>query len=167
MSHVRTYMIFPSSIKYIFKYYIFQYFRSMDSPRTPKSTSLSAELKDLIDKRNMLTTRTRMKGMFKLLYIMQYLIHGPNTTCWHGIRMVIANAKAWCVLYWQRDFSQFWNKICIKYAIKVKVLRSPFEVGIYSLMSNKAKIPKLQVKIAKKITYITEFRNNAKNERQQ
>lgn len=34
----------------------------MDSPRTPKATSLSAELKELIDKRNMLTTRTRMKG---------------------------------------------------------------------------------------------------------
>ncbi|XP_003427547.1 FYVE, RhoGEF and PH domain-containing protein 3 [Nasonia vitripennis] len=33
----------------------------MDSPRTPKATSLSAELKEIIDQRNMLTTRTRMK----------------------------------------------------------------------------------------------------------
>ncbi|KAJ8670649.1 hypothetical protein QAD02_001908 [Eretmocerus hayati] len=38
----------------------------MDSPRTPKATSLSAELKELIEKRNMLTTRTRMKVLSAL-----------------------------------------------------------------------------------------------------
>ncbi|XP_014204695.1 FYVE, RhoGEF and PH domain-containing protein 3-like [Copidosoma floridanum] len=38
----------------------------MDSPRTPKASSLSAELKDIIDKRNMLTTRSRMKVLSAL-----------------------------------------------------------------------------------------------------
>jgi hypothetical protein len=41
----------------------------MDLPSTPKTSTLSAELKEIINKRNILTTRTRIKGIITIIFI--------------------------------------------------------------------------------------------------